>query len=98
VDASNHQALDVEHQYDAEELMAAKPVCLVCDVEMVRGFMTDVGDNHSVNLPRWCEGDPKSSFWSGEAKHAQRNAGFKVVAYRCPTCEALRLYAPTTAD
>lgn len=75
--------------------MAAKPVCLVCEVEMVRGFMTDLGDADTVNLPRWCEGDPQSPFWAGEAKRSQRKAGLKVVAYRCPTCEALRLYAPS---
>ena len=76
--------------------MAAKPVCLVCEVEMVRGFMTDLGHHSTIHVPRWCEGDPKASFWTGEAKHSQREAGFKVVAYRCPTCEALRLYAPSS--
>jgi hypothetical protein len=75
--------------------MAAKPVCLVCNVEMVRGFMTELGHYSTINLPRWSPGDPEPGFFSGEAKGAQRREGYKVVAYRCPTCEALRLYAPS---
>lgn len=76
--------------------MAKTPTCLVCQKEMELGFLTDIGHMNSINLPRWCAGEPESSFWSGEAKRAQVNTGHKVVAYRCPECEALRLYAPTT--
>ena len=75
--------------------MAANPVCLVCQVAMEIGFMTDLGHANAINLPRWCAGQPTASFWGGEAKNAQREAGLKVVAYRCPKCEALRLYAPS---
>lgn len=75
--------------------MASKPTCLVCKKEMVRGFITDLGHANYINLPRWCEGDPESSIWSGEAKRAQVREGLKVVAFRCPECEALRLYAPS---
>lgn len=75
--------------------MASKPTCLVCQNEMVRGFITDLGHANSINLTRWCEGDPESSAWSGEAKGSQIRNGAKVVAYRCPECEALRLYAPS---
>jgi hypothetical protein len=75
--------------------MAAKPVCLVCQKEMVQGFMTDMGHHSTVHLPRWCAGEPQPSFWSGEAKTSQVDFGLKVVAYRCPQCEALRLYAPS---
>ncbi|MEX2218204.1 MAG: PF20097 family protein [Phycisphaerales bacterium] len=74
--------------------MAAKPTCLVCHKEMEPGFLTDVGHFNEIHLPRWCRGEPKSSFWSGEANRGQVNAGLKVVAFRCPECEALRLYAP----
>jgi hypothetical protein len=77
--------------------MAYKPTCLVCQKEMVLGFMTDQGHAASVNLPRWCEGEPKRGhFTIGDAKYAQMETGYKVVAYRCPQCEALRLYAPST--
>jgi len=75
--------------------MAAKPVCLVCQKEMVKGFVTDVGHYSTLHIPRWCEGEPEPSFWSGEAKASQVKQGYKIVAYRCPECEALRLYAPT---
>lgn len=76
--------------------MAGKPTCLVCQKEMVRGFMSDLGHANAVHLPRWCEGEPKPGFFSfGEAKRSQVSEGLLVVAYRCPECEALRLYAPS---
>lgn len=78
--------------------MAKNPICLVCTVPMVQGFLTDLGDMNTIHLPRWCEGDPKSSFWTGEARQSQRKQGLRVVAYRCPMCEALRLYAPSDAS
>jgi len=75
--------------------MAKTPTCLVCQKEMELGFMTERGHAQIVNLPRWCPGTPEASFWSGEAKSSQVKEGLKVVAYRCPECEALRLYAPS---
>lgn len=76
--------------------MAGKPTCLVCQKEMVRGFIADEGHPNSVNLPRWCAGEPKAGLLSfGETTRSQVNAGLRVVAYRCPECEALRLYAPS---
>ncbi len=74
--------------------MAGKPVCLVCQKEMTPGFMTDLGHYDTVHLPRWCPGEAQPSFWTGEAKHSQVKDGVKIVAYRCPECHALRLYAP----
>lgn len=74
--------------------MAHKPVCLVCQKEMELGFMTELGHAQAVHLPRWCAGTPDKGFWTiGDAKHAQREAGAPVTAYRCPECKALRLYA-----
>jgi hypothetical protein len=78
--------------------MAKDPVCLVCHKKMEIGFMTDLGHLDSIHTPRWCPGEPQASFWSGEAKKSQIKTGLKVVAYRCPECEALRLYAPSTHD
>jgi hypothetical protein len=79
--------------------MASKPVCLVCKKEMELGFMTDLSDFNTVNLPRWCPGTPEKGSagldGGGEAKRTQHKNGFRVVAYRCPECEALRLYAPS---
>lgn len=74
--------------------MSKHPTCLVCQKEMALGFLTELGID-TIHLPRWCAGKPKASFWSGEAKSSQRKQGLKVVAYRCPECEALRLYAPS---
>jgi hypothetical protein len=78
--------------------MAAKPVCLVCEVEMEPGFVTDLGDHNSIHLPRWCPGTPEPSIWTGAAKRSQFKEGLQLVAYRCPECEALRLYAPSNAS
>jgi Domain of unknown function (DUF6487) len=78
--------------------MAEKPTCLVCKQEMEKGFMTDFRHFNAVVLPRWCPGEPTSSFWTGgEVKASQAEQGIPVVAYRCPRCEALRLYAPSKA-
>ena len=77
--------------------MAKEPTCLVCKKVMERGFLTDLSHVGTfIHLPRWCPGKPQSNFLSGEAHTAQFNQGLKVVAYRCPECEALRLYAPST--
>lgn len=78
--------------------MAKDPICLVCQVAMEPGFLTDVGHMSTIHLPRWCAGEPKPSIWSGEVKAGQAKEGLKVVAFRCPTCEALRLYAPSDAS
>jgi hypothetical protein len=75
--------------------MAKEPTCLVCEKVMEKGFMTELGDYNQVRLPRWTAGEPEASWLSGEAKASQRREGLKVVAYRCPECEALRLYAPS---
>ncbi len=74
--------------------MAAHPVCLICKKDMEPGFISEMGYG-SINLPRWTAGSPETGFLSGEVRHAQRKEGLKVVAYRCPECEALRLYAPS---
>jgi len=74
--------------------MAKQPECLVCKKVMVRGFMTDFGHYEVIRIPQWHAGEPEKSFWGGEASRSQLKEGLKVVAYRCPECEALRLYAP----
>jgi hypothetical protein len=76
-------------------LMADKPVCLVRKKEMEIGFLTDRGGGVSTHLPHWCAGQPQKGF-GGEVKRSQLHEGLKVVAYRCPECQALRLYAPAT--
>lgn len=77
--------------------MADKPVCLVCKKEMEKGFMTDRAAG-GIDIPRWCPGEPKQpGLAGGEVMDTQViTRGIKVVAYRCPECEALRLYAPSS--
>jgi len=72
--------------------MAKKPVCLVCEKEMVKGMMSGPGGSAGVGLPRWREG---GSARDGSSGVGASREGFAVVAYRCPECEALRLYAPS---
>ncbi|MFZ4575748.1 MAG: PF20097 family protein [Phycisphaerales bacterium] len=72
--------------------MAHKPVCLVCQKEMVKGFISD-STQGVYELPRWSAGEPHGNFWSGEVAKSQVDKGLKVTAYRCPECHALRLYA-----
>lgn len=76
--------------------MAKEPTCLVCQKVMVKGFITETTNGLAFNLPRWCEGEPRSSMWTGgDSDSAQQAKSLKVLAYRCPECEALRLYAPS---
>lgn len=77
--------------------MAKKPMCLVCQKEMLPGFIPDSAHG-GVHLLRWCEGQPNPSFWTGAATRTQLQGAVHIVAYRCPECEALRLYAPSAPD
>jgi ssDNA-binding Zn-finger/Zn-ribbon topoisomerase 1 len=73
--------------------MAGKPTCLVCQKEMQKGFMTD-STYGGIKQPRWCAGLPKLN-WLWGISPSQASKGITIVAYRCPECEALRLYAPS---
>lgn len=75
--------------------MAAKPICLVCQVKMAPGFITDLGTD-TTDIPRWCAGKPEKQGLTGKARRTQAKAGLPITAFRCPQCEALRLYAPST--
>lgn len=74
--------------------MADKPMCLVCKEEMKPGFILERGDYVLVHEPRWCAGVARPGV-RGEAQIDQIAASLRIVAYRCPKCEALRLYAPS---
>lgn len=79
--------------------MKKEPTCLVCQKVMVKGFVAEFG-HASYLLPRWVPGEPDPNCWTGaeaKAKQVQRE-GRPIVAYRCPECEALRLYAPTPEE
>lgn len=74
--------------------MAKKPVCLVCQKEMEPGFTIDRSGPLQLDLiPRWYPGEPRELFGS---VMKPENKGCMIIAYRCPECEALRLYAPST--
>jgi len=74
--------------------MAKQPTCLVCQKVMEPGILTDSQHDSSVRLPRWCAGEPDAGAF-GEVSKLRAQEGLRVVAYRCPECEALRLYAPS---
>jgi hypothetical protein len=74
--------------------MAGTPTCLVCKKEMEIGFISELGAGPHINIPRWSPGEPKAGLLT-EVKRDQRAEGLRVIAYRCPECEALRLYAPS---
>lgn len=81
--------------------MGKSPVCLVCKKDMEPGFIADRTDT-GATLQRWCPGSPKEpTKWIGIAvgdiPAGQVATGVAVIAYRCPECEALRLYAPTAS-
>lgn len=77
--------------------MSAKPMCDTCQIEMEHGFIADLTQHSSARLPTWSPGSPKESFWFGHALAEQAKGGHKVITYRCPTCFALRMYAPPVA-
>lgn len=76
--------------------MLEDPRCPDCTVGMDPGFMPDVGHNGVVIQGLWHPGDPEPrkllGFISAGVKLDQKNC-LKIVAYRCPQCGLLRLYA-----
>jgi hypothetical protein len=75
--------------------MAKDPTCLVCEKVMELGFITS-DSVLGVLLPRWHPGaQPAEPHLAGRPApiDTKPNAGAAVVAYRCPQCGALRLYA-----
>ncbi len=70
-----------------------KKECPDCRVEMVAGFILDVG---AQLAPRWLEGRPEISIWMGvKAKGKECRS---VDTYRCPKCGLLRSYATREAN
>jgi hypothetical protein len=70
-----------------------KRQCPDCRVEMVEGFILDAG---AQLTPRWLEGQPEISIWTGvKAKGKECRL---VVTYRCMECGLLRSYATTEVD
>lgn len=75
--------------------MAKDPTCLVCQKVMELGFITS-DSVAGVLLPRWHVGvQPVEPHLASKPApiDIKPGAGIAVTAYRCPECEALRLYA-----
>jgi hypothetical protein len=71
--------------------MAKHPTCLVCQKKMEHGFTLDNGFT-GESIPRWYPGEPKELLLGSLAR--PKHPGCIIIAYRCPECKALRLYAP----
>ena len=70
-----------------------KRQCPDCRVEMDEGFILDIG---AQLAPRWVEGQPEISIWTGvKAKGKDCRS---VETYRCPKCGLLRSYATKEVD
>lgn len=60
---------------------------------MDEGFLLDRGHG-DVRQARWCAGRPKPGTYTNEVELEQQIASVKVLAYRCPKCNRLELFAP----
>jgi hypothetical protein len=67
------------------------PRCWQCSVEMVEGFIADVGHLRAVDVGTWVEGAPERTAL-GSAKTSFRDRYF-LQAYRCPQCGRVEMFA-----
>jgi hypothetical protein len=71
--------------------------CPRCGRKMQKGFLIDRGDHNAPGVPRWVEGAPEKSFWTG-LKTKDRLI-IPVMTYRCAGCGFLESYAlPEAAE
>lgn len=73
------------------------PLCHKCSIEMAEGIVLD-HDEGLVRESTWHEGTPpvKTMFGfkiSGLGYKPDNESVYKIVAYRCPECGLLNLYA-----
>jgi hypothetical protein len=75
-------------------MIVTAPNCLSCKVEMEEGFIPDLGHANAASQPKWTEGAPEKSFWTGlKLKDRER---LPIATYRCPQCGLLQSYARRT--
>lgn len=67
--------------------------CPKCSGDMVRGFVPDYGHT-AIFTPRWHEGSPKKSIWSGTSM--PKSNGIPIAAFWCSSCGFLEFYADKT--
>ena len=73
--------------------------CPDCNVEMEVGFVPDFAFN-MVGQMAWHRDEPTEATMLGVKTGGVKVDGknlIGIIAYRCPTCELVRLYAPSKA-
>lgn len=70
------------------------PECPTCHVMMEEGFVPDLGHLNIPSQPKWTEGEPKRSFWTG--LHLGNRDRLPIATYRCPQCGLLQSFARAT--
>lgn len=71
----------------------AIPRCATCDLPMERGFLPDANGGwlDQAEVASWFPGSPQAGPGSGWVAQWERR--LPVVAFRCPSCGVLLLYA-----
>jgi hypothetical protein len=67
------------------------PKCPSCGTTMDEGFIPDIGHMNMPVEPKWSEGAPQRSFWTGITIDKDRR--LPIVTYRCSKCGLLQSYA-----
>jgi len=62
---------------------------------MEAGYIADRGHHSAPGEPRWVEGEPQRSFWTG-LKTKDRDV-YGVTTFRCERCGYLESYATARA-
>ncbi|HEY4216831.1 MAG TPA: hypothetical protein VGM67_06810 [Gemmatimonadaceae bacterium] len=70
------------------------PRCPKCDKPMERGHVPDITDGAAI-LSRWAPGEPAARRFFGRIKYDPKTS-IPFVAYRCPGCGYVELYARTS--
>ncbi len=81
--------------------MATRSVpCMQCNVTMEEGMILDKAGYGGIVQGEWTKGTPPrrgiwGRFLSGSSVSMEQYADSKkIIAYRCPSCGRLELYAP----
>ena len=69
-----------------------EPACGRCGIALERGFVLDTTYGGFTNA-KWVEGAPRKGFWMMGFLLLSGRRRIPVVAYRCPQCGWLDLYA-----
>jgi hypothetical protein len=78
-----------------ESIMRSSPECHRCRGTMEPGYLLDRSHRSTLAEPRWVEGTPEHSFWTG-LKTKGREV-LAVTTFRCTKCGYLESYATERA-